>query len=198
MRPRKRHLPWLAGLLVLGVTAAGCGSSGEPDQAALQQARQQGAAAAHRADEIDELRREVKALRRDRADGGGHEATPSPLPPPSEEPGNSADSRIPVSGTYYGRALQRGTPADVNKDYPLAMTFSSAGSRVSYPSLGCEGTLLPAGFEGDARVYRETIESGHCDSGGTWKVRVDGTTLAASWSLESASYVVDAVLELGD
>jgi hypothetical protein len=107
----------------------------------------------------------------------------------------SNDGRIPASGTFSGQAQQRGQPASVNQDFQMAITFSSAGSSVSYPTLGCYGRLTPTGFAGQARVYTETITSGPCDTGGTWSVKLDGETqVEAHWSLRTANYTVAAVL----
>lgn len=191
----RRSLLALAPVLAFSaVVAGGCGSSDSSDQAALAQARRQGAVAAHRADEVHQLQKQVSALKREQA--GSTTGAEGEAGAAQGETARSADSRIPASGTYSGQAEQRGTPARVNKDYPLEMTFSSSGSYVSYPTLGCAGSLHPLGFDGPDRLYAETITSGHCDSGGTWHVRVDDeTTLQGSWSLPSSSYSVTAVLE---
>lgn len=186
-------------LLLLGALAAlpfllwSCGDSDpSAEQAKLEQARREGATAAHRADQIRQLQREVAAMKkRDRA---GSAERPSSQSQP-EVAVEGADSRIPVSGSYSGEGRQRGTPGALNKDYPIQMIFSSTGSHVAYPTLDCEGLLRPLGFEGSSRVYEEQITSGHCDSGGTWLVHVDDpTTLEAVWSLSSATYTVTAVL----
>ena len=152
--------------------------------------------AAHRADELRQLKNQVAQIRREHRVATSEPRTGDAPPPTAEasEPA-TADPRIPVSGTYYGLSRQRGTPTEVNKDYSIEMTFSSAGSSVSYPTLGCRGSLTPLGFRADARTYRETIESGHCDSGGMWQVQVHGTTLSAFWELPSVPYSVSAVLE---
>lgn len=94
----------------------------------------------------------------------------------SEVSTETINSRIPASGSYGGEAQQRGTPTRINKNYPMQMSFSSGGSRIMYPTLGCEGVLQPLGFQGASRAYEEKITSGHCDSGGTWLVHVDGPT----------------------
>lgn len=184
-------------MLLLGIFVAlpfllcSCGGGESADQAKLEQARREGGAAAHHADQIRQLQKEVAALKRSR------EATPETTEPQaqSEADTEAADSRIPASGSYGGQARQRGAPAGVNKNYPMQMSFSSSGSRVIYPTLGCGGVLQPLGFQGESRVYKEEVTSGHCDSGGTWLVHVDGpTTIEAAWSLPSASYTVTAVL----
>jgi hypothetical protein len=187
----------LAGLAV--AASSGCGSGDGPDREALREARRQGAVAAHRADELRQLKRQVAELRHEPPVANREPGTVN-TPPHAEEASepSTADPRIPASGTYYGLARQRGTPTEVNKDYSIEMTFSSAGSSVAYPTLGCRGSMTPLGFRGDARTYRETIESGHCDSGGIWQVQVDGTTLSAYWELPAASYSVSAVLEGSD
>ena len=100
--------------------------------------------------------------------------------------------RVPVSGTYSGTGAERGS---ANKDIKVVMTFSSAGSSVSYPSLDCFGRLIPQGFEGGRRIYLERITAGHCDQGGLWHVKVSGEKrLEALWTLASADYTVTVVL----
>jgi hypothetical protein len=108
---------------------------------------------------------------------------------------SGANRRVPASGTYAGVARQRGARASTNKTYPISMTFSSSGSNVSYPDLGCTGRLVPAGFIGRARVYREEITAGPCDSGGTWRVRpLSARRLRAGWTLATQDYAVIAAL----
>jgi len=180
-------------LSVLVLAMEGCGAS---NQAALNQARQQGAAAARQQDAINDLQHQVSALE---SQSGKQAQTTTGAATPSGYPGPAApstgDSRIPASGTYSGQAQQRGEPVARNIDFPVTMTFSSAGSSISYPTLGCDGTLHPAGFAGPDRVYTETITSGHCDNGGTWYVKVDSPTqLQALWSLSSVNYTVAAAL----
>ena len=58
-----------------------------------------------------------------------------PKPTKTITASSAEDSRIPASGTYSGQAEQRGKPMSLNKDYSMTMTFSSAGSSVSYPAL---------------------------------------------------------------
>jgi len=184
--------PPLLGLLAaLSILLCSCGSGDSGEQAKLEHARREGAAAARHADQIRQLQKDVAALRSERA------ATPEAAPSSSLPQGSpeATDARIPESGAYSGEARQRGTPARLNKNYPVQMSFSSTGSHVSYPTLACEGQLRPLGFEAANRVYEEQITSGHCDGGGIWLVHVDGpTTLEGSWSLPSASYTVTAVL----
>lgn len=190
-RPMRPSPLLLGTLIVCASTIVGCGGGGSDDQAKIEQARHEGAVAAHHADEVQQLRKQVSSLKRE---SGGSPA-PVPAAPVQTATAPSEDPRIPASGTYSGQAAQRGTPARVNKDFPLDMTFASTGSYVSYPTLGCHGTLRPIGFAGEDRVYEEEITAGHCDSGGTWHVRVDSvTSLAASWTLPSASYTVSATL----
>lgn len=190
---RRLRYGWIVAPAVLALVLGGCGGGGgdaSAEQAKLELARHSGAEAAHRGDEIRQLQREVKTLK-SRPPAGRAQRIESG---PTHEP--TTDSRIPASGTYVGEALQRGTPARVDKDYPVQMTFSSTGSYVAYPTLGCEGRLQPTGFDGDDRVYEEQITAGHCDDGGTWLVHVEGpTTLEAAWFLSSASYAVTAVVD---
>lgn len=187
---RRRHT--LLGILaVLPVLLLGCGGGGSAKQASLEQAKREGAAAAHQADQIRQLQKEVAALER-------HNAQSPASGSGAEEPdvaSGASDQRVPTSGIYSGEGHQRGTPARINKDYPVTMSFSSSGSQVSYSTLGCEGLLQPRGFEGANRVYEEQITSGNCDNGGTWLVHVDDSTMIeAVWSLPSATYTVAAVL----
>jgi hypothetical protein len=190
MPPVPTVLLGAAGAIV--VFATGCGGGDSANQAELEQARHQGAAAARRTAAIHELREEVASLRR------SDSRTPekSAEPPPGDGTVDGGDvGRVPASGTYYGQAQQRGERVSINKDYPIDMTFSRAGSTVDYPSLDCHGSLRPLGFDGPYRVYEETIVSGHCDSGGTWRVHVeDDSRLEATWSLSSVDYSVSAVL----
>lgn len=106
--------------------------------------------------------------------------------------------RVPASGTYSGNAQQRGTGShgqSVDRDYAVTMRFSRFGSTVSYPSLACSGRLIPAGFSGGRRVYRETITRGGCDSGGVWKVLVSSSRrLQGTWTRRGTNYLVSAVL----
>lgn len=179
-----------AATLALGI---GCGDNDSASQAELEQARRQGAAASRRAEAIRELRNEVTALKRQ-----ARAAATRPVVVESSqvEDSSQADAGgVPASGTYFGHAEQRGEPAAVNKDYPIEMVFSSTGSSVSYPTLGCDGSLRPLGFDGPDRLYEETIESGKCDNGGVWRVYVESDArLVATWSLPSAEYRVAAIL----
>jgi len=175
------------------VVAVGCGGDSTASQLELEQARHQGATAAHRSEAIRELRGEVAALKR-QAKSSPTEPIPAQTSTAADAAGK-ADGRIPASGTYYGQAEQRGARASVNKDYPVNMTFSSSGSSVEYPTLECAGILRPLGFDGPDRLYEEEIESGHCDDGGLWRVYVEGASqLVATWSRPSSDYTVAAVL----
>ena len=96
----------------------------------------------------------------------------------------------PASGTYSGTLSQRGTRRS-DRDYPVEMTFSSQGSTVAYPTLGCRGTLTPTGNSAGARVYRETITSGRCDPMGTWYVTTGSDqAVSAEYHPSNADYVV--------
>jgi hypothetical protein len=181
----------LAGAALL-VTASGCGDD-SASQAELEQARRQGAEVARRSAAIHELRKEVASLKRQ-----SRASHPSPVAvesSPADETSAGDAGMVPASGTYFGQAEQRGARASVNKDYPIDMTFSAAGSSVNYPTLDCEGSLRPLGFDGPDRLYEETIEAGHCDSGGVWRVYVESDSrVAATWSLPTVDYRVAAVL----
>ncbi len=103
----------------------------------------------------------------------------------------------PETGTYVGWGDQRSlSGTSLDKGYQVEMTFSSSGSTVRYPDLGCAGRLRPDGFDGDARVYYEEISTGSCDDGGGWKVVVTGPShLEATYSPPSGKYIVVADLE---
>lgn len=111
----------------------------------------------------------------------------SPASSPEPRPWSASDA-APDGGTYTGVVTQRGTQR-TDTDYEVTMTFTSAGSRVNYPSLGCTGTLQPTGDVDGARVYRETITSGPCDQGGAWYVtRDDANTVTAEYRSVDGSY----------
>ena len=93
---------------------------------------------------------------------------------------------------YSGYLSQRGTSSGrQDRDYTVEMTFSSGGSSVRYPSLGCSGTLSPQGDSGGSRVYTERITSGNCDPSGTWTIqRESSSSIAAEYRPASGNYVV--------
>lgn len=132
----------------------------------------------------------------DQEDGN---AAAEPSDPASSEPattgqdapdGENSNEVAPAAGTYSGTLVQRGTRQS-DRDYEVQMTFSSTGSTVSYPELGCRGTLTPTGNQNGARVYREHITSGGCDSPGTWLVtRGSDTSVAAEYRPAGDDYVV--------
>lgn len=118
--------------------------------------------------------------------------TPSGTASATSPRASSSAKRPPGTGTYSGIGIQHGDNPD---DFRISMTFSSAGSTIEYPDLGCSGTLQPAGYDGTRRVYRERITSGPCDQGGNWKVHVASTTrVTASWSRPTGGYTVTARL----
>lgn len=125
------------------------------------------------------------------------EAEPEPEPEPTNEPDiivNGVNMIAPAAGTYYGVLSQRGT-AHSDRDLRVAMSFSSTGSYVEYPSLGCSGTLTPTGNRSGARVYRETITSGQCDPTGTWYVtRGSESEISAEYRPEGDDHVVEGQL----
>ena len=125
------------------------------------------------------------------ADRSGAEATgpgAEAAAPAAGVPGGAEFA--PAEGTYSGTLSQRGTRRS-DRDYPVEMTFSSQGSTVAYPTLGCRGTLTPTGNSAGARVYRETITSGRCDPTGTWYVtRGSDDAVSAEYHPSRADYVV--------
>ena len=129
-------------------------------------------------------------------------ATDSPSPaPPQPEPTNEPDIMrgeenliAPAAGTYSGVLFQRGTEQS-DQSVEVAMGFSSTGSYIDYPALGCSGTLMPTGNQDGARVYRETITSGQCDPTGTWFVtRGSDNTISAEYRPSEGDHVVEGQL----
>jgi len=75
------------------------------------------------------------------------------------------------------------------------MTFGDDVVRVSYPDLGCTGTLTADGLDGRRRVYLEHIDRGTCDRDGTWRIlRRSRHEISAAWSYPRDRYTVTAVL----
>lgn len=120
-----------------------------------------------------------------------------PEPEPTNEPDiivNGVNMIAPAAGTYYGLLSQSGTQQS-DQSLRVAMSFSSTGSYVDYPTLGCSGTLTPTGNRSGARVYRETITSGQCDPTGTWYVtRGSETAISAEYRPSGADHVVEGQL----
>ncbi|HHX86344.1 MAG TPA: hypothetical protein GX694_13690, partial [Actinomycetales bacterium] len=108
----------------------------------------------------------------------------------------ASSSNAPSSGSYTGTLQQRGTSSTrQDRDYAVEMTFSSGGSSVRYPGLGCAGTLVPRGDSGVDRIYREEIHTGRCDDGGTWTVtRVGDGRLDVNYEAPTGRYVVTGTL----
>lgn len=124
--------------------------------------------------------------------------SPAPTEPePTNEPDIMRDGEnmiAPAAGTYSGVLFQRGTDQS-DQDLQVAMGFSSTGSYVEYPALGCSGTLTPTGNQDGARVYRETITSGQCDPTGTWYVtRGSDTEISAEYRPSGGDHVVEGQL----
>lgn len=192
MKKRKRIVIVGSLMAALVVSAVGCGGASDEQ---IQREREDAAELARQAEQIRQLKEEAKRSGEaaTRTVTVPSEVSPTTVPPTPSSPTRS-DPRIPESGTYRGYVSQRGARGDTAKDYEMSMTFSSQGSYVSYPSLGCNGTLRPTGFSGDARVYREVITEGHCDRGGTWKVTAAGRSIDAVWELATTDYVVAGTL----
>lgn len=181
---------WLLAVALVALT--GCGST-LSSSSAVERARLAGSAEARREDELAAVRERVNKLEHSRT----IPAAADPILPAAGgvQLPSATIGRIPASGTYTGEATQRGTPAAVNKDFPLEMTFSHVGSSVNYPTLGCSGRLAPRGFEGVNRVYIETIEAGTCDTGGAWDVTVLGPReIYARWHIGGRAYTVQVAL----
>lgn len=170
--------------------AVGCGT----DHQQISAERREAAESARQSERIKQLERDLReqkhSSRVDRTPAA--EQMPIPTTPPRS---SDATHLVPDSGSYEGMARQRGARSAISKNYNVTMVFSSGGSFVNYPSLGCEGRLVPDGFDGDRRVYRERITSGHCDRNGTWKITVKSPdALSAEWTLSSQDYIVVAEL----
>jgi serine/threonine-protein kinase len=113
--------------------------------------------------------------------------------PAEPEPARVRDERLPENGTYTGTGTQHLSSGD-NRGVALIMRFGH-GSTVEYPRLGCTARLLPVGFDGDLRVYRERFTTSGCDDPGTWKVhKLSLSALSASWSASGDNYTVTAEL----
>lgn len=113
---------------------------------------------------------------------------PSPAAPPPVAPGGP--ELAPAGGAYSGVLSQRGSRQS-DQDFPVEMYFSSTGSAVNYPTLGCSGSLSPLGNSGRARVYREDIASGECEPTGTWYVtRGSNDEISAEYRPARGDYVV--------
>ena len=107
----------------------------------------------------------------------------------------SDTTAIPAPGVYTGTGIQRSADSGTETELAIRMAFSSSGSTVDYPTLGCTGTLVPDGFSGGDRIYREQITSGSCDRDGRWAVTVlADAALQAQWTLPSGKYTVSARL----
>lgn len=119
------------------------------------------------------------------------EPTPGqPATPP--QPGENMIA--PAAGNYGGQLVQRG-PGQSDYAVDVRMSFSSAGSGVSYPNSGCRGALIPMGDQGGARVYREEIYSGACDPTGTWLItRGSDTGISAEYQPPAGEYIVEGRL----
>lgn len=117
--------------------------------------------------------------------GQGDEGSTLTTPAPEVE-------AAPESGIYSGVLSQRGTRGGrADQDYTVIMTFSSTGSTVDYPGLGCSGTLAPQGDADGVRVYRETLTTGRCDPTGTWYItRGSDTAISAEYRSIRSDYVV--------
>jgi hypothetical protein len=103
------------------------------------------------------------------------------------------DARLPAGGRYSGTGTQH-LPGEDNHGVRLVMTLGG-GATVEYPRLGCTARLLPSGFDGSRRVYRERFTSGTCDDPGTWRIlKLSDDRLSASWSSPGDPYTVSATL----
>jgi CubicO group peptidase (beta-lactamase class C family) len=89
-------------------------------------------------------------------------------------------------GRWAGAGLQvdwLGNPLAVPR---IALEFNADGAAtISYPSLGCAGTLTRLNYSGDSIVYRETLTTGadKCLSGGVVTLRASGDRWIYGWTL---------------
>lgn len=117
------------------------------------------------------------------APAGARGAADAAGPPLVARKGNADAS---VLGSWSGTGLQ----SDGGR-WPLSVELTSLSGRcatISYPSVPCRGVWL---CEGEAsadgwREARETIESGACIDGGTFRYRVRGDSLEWTWFKASA------------
>ncbi|MCW2995543.1 MAG: hypothetical protein JWQ18_3038, partial [Conexibacter sp.] len=113
---------------------------------------------------------------------------------PAAKPSKPRDDRLPDDGTYSGTGTQHLSTGGDNAGLKVVMHFGN-GSTIAYPRVGCTGRLLPSGFSGDRRIYRERFTSPGCDDPGTWLVRkLSSTALSVSWSAPGDDYTVTAEL----
>jgi tRNA A-37 threonylcarbamoyl transferase component Bud32 len=106
---------------------------------------------------------------------------------------STRDARIPESGVYAGTGTQHSTAGD-NPGVGLVITIGDR-STVEYTELSCVATLVPAGFSGRRRVYRERFTQGSCDEPGTWRVlKLSDSELDARWSAKGGDFTVTATL----
>ena len=184
---------WLA-VTTAALVLSGCAVSDTAAEQRIDRERTQAAEAARQSEQIKALEKQLEAKNNPPA------APPAQAPQPAggqaQAPSNSPAGRVPTSGTYAGTGHQRGlagTAAD--KSYGIEMVFSSGGSTIRYPDLGCSGRLQPAGFDQGRRVYREQMNAGRCDNGGTWLVSVDSDArISGTYRPPSGRYVVSAEL----
>ncbi|MCD2261525.1 hypothetical protein K3888_02310 [Dietzia aurantiaca] len=119
---------------------------------------------------------------------------PTPPGQPATPPQPGENMIAPAAGNYGGQLVQRG-PGQSDYAVDVRMSFSSAGSGVSYPNSGCRGALIPTGDQGGARVYREEIYSGACDPTGTWLItRGSDTGISAEYQPPAGEYIVEGRL----
>lgn len=200
-RARSTRLPVAAGALALvaaGTLLAGCAVSDTASEQRIDRERAQASEAARQAEEIKALKAQVdgqKAGSGTQAQAPAPQAAPAPQQP-AAAPVQVEQGRVPTSGTYTGVGVQRGLASGTrDKSYGVEMVFSSGGSTIRYPELGCSGRLRPAGFDDGRRVYREQMSAGHCDDGGTWLLTVrSDSRVSATYRPPTGRYVVSADL----
>lgn len=195
----------LVGVLVGALIALGAflvvdrdSGEGAPDSAAVSTAPGTGVPSSEGEGDGDGVVSPPVTTEPDASDAATDPPTPSPTQPePTSDPDiMRGDENLiaPAAGTYSGVLYQRGTEQS-DQSLQVAMGFSSTGSFVDYPTLGCSGILTPTGNQDGARVYRETITSGQCDPTGTWLVtRGSDTTISAEYRPSEGDHVVDGQL----
>lgn len=182
-------------VVAAGALLTGCAVSDTASEQRIDRERAQASEAARQAEEIKSLKAQVDSQK-----GGAGVAAQAPAPAQAQAPaGGQArveQGRVPTSGTYTGVGVQRGLAGGTrDKSYNVEMVFSSGGSTIRYPDLGCFGRLRPSGFDNGRRVYREDMSGSRCDDGGTWLVTVNNDVrVSATYRPPTGRYVVSAEL----
>jgi hypothetical protein len=94
---------------------------------------------------------------------------------------------------YTGDGIEHSAAGD-DRGVSLVMSIGTP-STVQYVKLSCTAKLVPAGFAGAERLYRERFIAGDCNDAGTWRVlKVSSTELRVHWSAPGDEYTIGADL----